>query len=1481
MERQSIFRKLLLSFAILLSLVLLFTGICLPAKSYAATEPDDPSGTTYTITFKVGGQMYDAYKLNYGQQVSQPVTGDLAGRVWLLSTNNLPYDFSLGITGPMTLNLQLAPTEAAVMFLQDNPNYNAALATGSDDYYKNKYKGLDVKIITANTQVTPLDAAAVPVPAGYHFSYWANSETATTAFNFSYPISTTTILYPKYEQNKYTLTFTHYDNTVETREVNHGGYLSDVPAPKDRPSYVANGWYDETDGTQTMFNFIHGTFTGAMSFKPLYSSADYELTFTASAFGSYGTYDGTTFTAFTGKQYAANNGNYTFYVQLNSDYNQFTLKAANVTRVGTLATSPQVTSGGANGLFKCLLIGVGSDLTLGLSGVTKNKYTISFDFAMATGISVQARSAMVEGTDYFGVEVDDYGYYKSFQLEYGKPLYFTLVMNEKYESKFDLNYKDGRNTYFDAGIGYSDVYETYMNSVTNANSLISVDVDTVECVTAVFSGIDHLTLTGFDSPSFDNPLVAWDDITKTARIKKGVQFLFSASPIDRDSYYIVGMEGVNSLGTQYGYYSNINQDVSFTVVETVYVTIPASVDGARNISAASDISGSDVTYNNADFTWKYRITKTTGQLTIQFDFNTEFTETMVTPIISGSPSAVVNYDEFEFGRVIIQNVDSNCSITFDALSRNTYTIGLISNDMATLSIETGYAGNVVEYGGNIGIKITKRTAYSDAVIEKDNVYISAPKYAKYEVTTVDEGGGNYYYLITIETIIGSFQVNLQDLQKNTYAVTMQGNEYAELNSSTSVAQYGGSFVCIYTLGSAYTNSPVRAGNVLVKNATTGEEITTYEKEVLPAQRSITIRGITVPIQVSVISLTKNEYTVSADYLNPASFDNAFTSSKTSSEKVEHGSSFIFTLKFENPYYTQAIDTIQVQYSINSGDFADLAYTSKDTLTNTLTYTIVGVSGNITFNIPTLETNRYTVTFYDSDPVALIYQYNAVPHGQRISEATRPTKEGYQCTGWYTAEVGGTQFANFGSGITSNLTLYARYSSKTFTVTFKDNVGPDRSITVNYGRECTLPPITPKPGHTQAYWVIEDGMNLHSVKQDYTVVAEYIIDTYTVRFVYPSNPGTNPIIYDRVQATFTANYGTKVQTGGSIQNPVAQGYSFDKWDFNYLTENIVENTDIHALFTINTYRVRFINVTQGNQVMITHDLKYNSTLTELEPVADAEKRGKYWFPYYLGTNLMTGAQAEQKQLTDGYVLEGWYQDSSMSVRYNFDNQIKADTTIYGNMYRSKVSVNFYVDGEFYLEKLVDYNTSLLTLPEVPRKDGYTQIAPRWEIISPAGAMTYDNITDTMKVQAVYTVNIYTITFKLPSGDSVQRQVSHGGTVTNIPYPDTDFGEVIVVDTGLTTYVTSDTVVYITVIDFLPFLIVAVAAGVLTFVVISLILAIRNMQNSIRNVKKVEELFKAIKKQDARLTQMNEAKLKAEIEAQMKEKEKYKRGSFLDD
>lgn len=1465
MERQSIFRKFTIIIAfIMLSLGLLITGLVLPVKSYADTEPADPSATTYTVAFKVAGQLYTAYKLNSGQTVTQPTDGDLSGRVWNNASSGIQFDFTKQISGNVTLNLVLSNTEAAVVFLQKNPNFTSP--STSDEYTKNKYWGLDVKIIEKNTTVAEYDSALVPEETGYNFTHWGTSETATSGFNFASPISGSMVLYPVYTLKTYTLTFRHYDDELVYRTVSHGQVLADVPEPKDQPNFISNGWYEESDTSHTPFNFIYGTITSNMVFLPLYSAADFEISFTANSFGTFGTYESNTFTEFTTPQYSANGANYTFYISLNSNYNQHALAKSNISRAGSIASMSLEAVTGKTGIYRCTLITVTTSITIGLTGIPKNKYTIEFNTTYAAGISVQPHSSLVLDTDYF---IED----GKFKVEYGKYFYFELVVGDAYESEDPVNYDGGHTAYFDSGtVEYSSMYGSYRVTKTNGNSNIAVTVNTVECVTAVFTGVDNLTLSGFDNPSFSTALVVWDDSTKTARIRKGTAFTFSAASVDPDRFYIVSVTGVTFLSGQYRYYSNVNQDVAFNVVETVFVTVPAATTGSPTITGTSDISGSEVTYNASDASWTYRVTKG-GKLRVAFAFTTEYSDTDVNIEVPGT-SVTINKEDFEINSIVsIENITTTCIVVINPLQKNTYTIGLISNDMAVLENGDGYASNVVEYAGDFSIRITKRDAYSMAIINKSNVVITAAKYADYEVVEVTPpGGGDAYYVINISTIIGDFQVNIEDLSKNSYEVSMIGNQYATITSSSNTALYAGSFVCIYTLEDAYSKATVQPENVKIVETATRNEITTYTVEVRAAQKTITITGVITPIEVNIQGLTKNTYTVSAEYLG--TFE-AFKSSETTRKTIEHGSMFSFNLSFEDPSYTQSIDVINVQYSINNGDFADLEPANRDETGSfgILTYTIYNVTGNISFNIPALQINRYTVVFYDTDPLDVIYQYNAVIHGSPIQEPTRPTKEGYQCIGWFLTETGSSQFNNFGSGITSDLTLYARYNAQTFTVTFDDD-GADRIITVNYGRQCVPPTITARPGFS-AYWNLE-GLNLNSVKENLSVSAVYTRNNYTVRFLYSSNPAVAGL-YDRVLETQTVAYESRATR--PTTDPRAQGYSFNGWDYNYLSSPILEDTDIHALFTINEYTVTFRNVTQGG-TLASYRVKYNTPLTACEPVAVEGSRGLYQFPYYSGANLMEGANAIEGQLSDGFVLEGWYADDALSVRYNFDNAIKEDTIIYGNMYMAKVSVKFFVDNEFYIEKLVEYNTTLLDIPAVPRKEGYDKTQPQWTIYKPANG-SFEHVTNDIEVRADYTINIYTIQFKLPSGDTLVRQVQHGGTVTNIPYPSTDFGEVIVMDESLIKYVTADTVVYITVIDFLPFLIVAAAACVLTFIVVSLVIAIRNMRRGIKNVKRMEELFSAIKKQDARITQMNEQKLKAEIQEKMKEKEKYKRGSFLDD
>ncbi|MCR5790917.1 MAG: InlB B-repeat-containing protein, partial [Lachnospiraceae bacterium] len=68
----------------------------------------------------------------------------------------------------------------------------------------------------------------------------------------------------------------------------------------------------------------------------------------------------------------------------------------------------------------------------------------------------------------------------------------------------------------------------------------------------------------------------------------------------------------------------------------------------------------------------------------------------------------------------------------------------------------------------------------------------------------------------------------------------------------------------------------------------------------------------------------------------------------------------------------------------------------------------------------------------------------------------------------------------------------------------------------------------------------------------------------------------------------------------------------------------------------------------------------------------------------------------------YTLEGWYTDSNLSTRFNFNNPITDDTNLYAKWNENqKVTVTFYVDGSYYSQTQV-YAGNRVSSPGTPTR-----------------------------------------------------------------------------------------------------------------------------------------------------------------------------------
>ena len=123
-----------------------------------------------------------------------------------------------------------------------------------------------------------------------------------------------------------------------------------------------------------------------------------------------------------------------------------------------------------------------------------------------------------------------------------------------------------------------------------------------------------------------------------------------------------------------------------------------------------------------------------------------------------------------------------------------------------------------------------------------------------------------------------------------------------------------------------------------------------------------------------------------------------------------------------------------------------------------------------------ETNvTYTVTFKDWDGTVLNTQ--TVKEGSGATAPNNPTRDGYDFTGW------DVSFSN----ITSNLTVTAQYSIKTYIVTFKDHDGTTlKTQTVTHGNAAIAPSDPTRDGYDFTGW----DKSFNNIISNLTVTAQY-------------------------------------------------------------------------------------------------------------------------------------------------------------------------------------------------------------------------------------------------------------------------------------------------------------------------------------------------------------------------------------------------------
>ena len=171
---------------------------------------------------------------------------------------------------------------------------------------------------------------------------------------------------------------------------------------------------------------------------------------------------------------------------------------------------------------------------------------------------------------------------------------------------------------------------------------------------------------------------------------------------------------------------------------------------------------------------------------------------------------------------------------------------------------------------------------------------------------------------------------------------------------------------------------------------------------------------------------------------------------------------------------------------------------------------------------------YIVTFKDWDGSVL--KTEEIESGSAATAPSNPSREGYEFIGW------DKTFSN----ITSDLTVTAQYSIKTYTVRFYSDSTFLKTETVEHGKSATAPNSPIKEGHTFTGW----DKDFTNITSDLSVYALYEINKYTVTFV--DYDGT-------ILKTEEVEYGSSA-TAPEVSR---EGYELTSWsvDFTNVTSDI--------------------------------------------------------------------------------------------------------------------------------------------------------------------------------------------------------------------------------------------------------------------------------------------------------------------------------------
>ena len=390
--------------------------------------------------------------------------------------------------------------------------------------------------------------------------------------------------------------------------------------------------------------------------------------------------------------------------------------------------------------------------------------------------------------------------------------------------------------------------------------------------------------------------------------------------------------------------------------------------------------------------------------------------------------------------------------------------------------------------------------------------------------------------------------------------------------------------------------------------------------------------------------------------------------------------------------------------------------------------------------------EYSVKYYDGTSeyteLAATLNYN-----QRPVKPADQAKHGHDFAGWY-ADAAFNTLYDFTVGITADTTIYAKFTPKSYTITWVDGQGGTlQTDSVKYGEAFpTAPAVTPRHGYAHNGWSPSAPAN---VEGDLTLTAQWTPWTYTVKFFANDGTDTNTtqeITYgtNTFLSANTFTNGEKKFLGWATESTATAALYADKIAADGLVTANGETISLYAVW--------------GDAVAPTHTVTFQIDGTP-----------------YLTTPVLDGVKVDEPAAPtkEGHTFAGWCTDEAGTASYNFEAPVTTDLTLYANWTVNTYTVTFDANGGTVTpaDAEVAYNTPVSA--PVAEKAGYT--LEGWyaseDFSGTAWDFSVNPVTGTLTLYANWTqipAAVYTVTFHANNGTTPDiyetASVTAGNTVS---------------------------------------------------------------------------------------------------------------------